>query len=345
MVGQGHLGQPLGAISNGSIPNADLVPLTSSEIEIGADVRFMNNRVGLDIAYYQRNTEDDILGAAVSQTSGFGSKVVNVGKIENKGLEFLLSLNPVRTQDFKWDVTLNYSHNANKVVSLLTSEDDGEILRVDESRTRNAYIEHVEGQPYSQIAGFGYARDASGNIMLDDNGLPMQGDFMHFGTGVHPNQMGIGNSFSYKNLSLSFLIDARSGGKIYAATNAYAYFRGQHMATLEGRETGIGQVTAENVEDYYQRIAFNITEQFVQDADYIKLREIVFGYSIPQSKMGNLPFKGVTLSVAARNLWLISSKVDNIDPESTYTSGNAQGLEMFGVPQARSYMASLSVKF
>ena len=345
VVGQGHLGVTLGAISNGSIPNADLIPLTSTETEFGADLRFMENRIGLDFAVYNRQTTDDILTAGVSQTSGYGSKTVNIGKIENKGVEFLLSLTPVKTTDFRWDFGFNFSRNTNKVVSLLTSEEDGEALRVDESRTRNAYIEHVEGLPYSQIAGFGYDRDASGNISLDDNGLPLQGEFMHFGTGVHPTQFGISNSIQYKDFSLSFLIDVKQGGKIYAATNAYAYLRGLHKATLEGRETGIGQVPAADVEDYYGRIAFNITEEFVEDADFAKLREVVLGYTLNKSKLGNLPFNAITFSVAGRNLALLSSKVDNIDPESTYTSGNGQGLEMFGVPQARSIMASLNVKF
>jgi len=345
VVGQGHQGQPLGNITNGSIPNADLVPLTSTEAEIGADLRFMENRIGLDFAVYKRETKNDILSAGVSQTSGYGSKTVNVGKIENKGVEFLLTVTPVKTKDLRWDLSFNFSNNKNKVISLLTPEDDGEDLRVGESRTRNAYIHHVEGMPYSQIMGYGYARDASGGIMLDDDGLPLQGDFMAFGTGVHPTQMGIGNTLKYKNLSLSFLIDIKQGGYIYGATNAYAYFRGLHKATLDGRETGIGQVTAENAEDYYQRIAFNITEEFVQKADFAKLREIVLGYTLNKSKLGDLPFNAITFSVAGRNLALLSSKVDNIDPESTYSSGNGQGLEMFGVPQARSIMASLNVKF
>lgn len=345
VVGQGHQGQPLGAISNGSIPNADLVPLTSTETEFGVDLRFMNNRIGLDFAVYNRQTTDDILSAGVSQTSGYGSKTVNIGKIENNGVELLLTVTPVETADLRWDLSFNYSKNNNKVVSLLTSEEDEEALRVSESRTRNAYIEHVEGLPYSQIAGFGYARDASGNIVLDDNGLPMQGDFMHFGTGVHPTQFGIANSLRYKNMSLSFLIDVKQGGYIYGATNAYAYFRGLHQETLVGREGGIGQVAGADVQDYYQRIAFNITEEFVQEADFAKLREVVFGYTIGKAQLGNMPFNALTISLAGRNLGLLSSKVDNFDPESTYSTGNAQGLEMFGVPQARSVMASVKVKF
>ena len=345
VFGQGHLGQALGGVSNGSIPNANLTPLLATEIEFGLDFRLFNNRLGADIGYYTKTTNDDILNASVSFTSGYGSKTVNLGEITNQGFELLLYGTPIKNKDFSWDVSFNFANNTNEVVRLLTEEQDEESIRGGESRTRNAYIEHVEGLPYSQIAGFSYERDASGNIMLDDDGLPMQGEFTHFGTGVHPTSFGISNTFNYKNLSLSVLIDGKSGGYIYGATNAYGYFRGLHQATLEGRATGIGQVAAENVQDYYQRIAFNISEQFVQKADFLKLRELVLSYNIPKSALGNLPIGGLQIGIAGRNLALLSSSVDNIDPESTYTSGNAQGLEMFGVPATRSLQFNIGVKF
>ncbi len=346
VFGQGHNGNPLGGVSNNSIPNANLQPLTSQEFEIGLDLRLMDNRIGVDFAYYNRKTVDDILNAAVSPTSGFGSKVVNIGKMDNKGIELLLTLNPVRTENFRWDFTLNYSKNTNEVVSLLTpTQEDMEDLRVAESRTRNAYIHHVEGLPYSQIMGFEYARDASGAMILDDNGLPTQGDFVALGTGVHPTAIGIGNTLTYKNLSLSFLIDIRRGGHIYAASNAYAYFFGLHQETLEGRETGIGTVEAQNVEDYYQRIAFGISEEFVEKADFAKLREVVLSYRLPQSLVEKTPFSAVNIGFAGRNLALLASSIDNVDPESNYASGNGQGLEMFGVPATRSFQFNIGVKF
>jgi hypothetical protein len=343
---QGHLGNALGGVSNGSIPNSALVPALVKEFEVGFDLRLFGNRAGVDFTYYNKQTEDDILRASVSPTSGFGSKIVNIGKMENKGVELLLYGTPIKKNDFSWDVSFNLSQNNNTVLSLLTeTADDEESIRFEESRTRNAYIHALEGEPYSQIMGFAYARDASGNIMLDGDGLPMQGDFMAFGTGVHPTTMGFSNTFNYKNMSLSFLIDVKMGGKIYAATNAYGYFRGLHKATLEGRETGIGSVEPAEVENYYQRIAFNITEEFIEDADFAKLREVVFSYRLPTSIVEKLPFSAVTIGLAGRNLGLLWSKVDNIDPESIYTTGNGQGLEMFGVPTTRSFQFNLGVKF
>ena len=345
IFGQGHLGRPLGGIANNSIPNANLQPLLTKEIEFGLDIRLFEGRLGIDATYYDRTTEGDIISAGVSPTSGFGSKIVNLGEMSNNGVELLLTATPVRKQNFSWEATFNFAHNVNEVVSLLTPEADGEALRDGESRTRNAYIEHVEGLPYSQVAGFTYARDASGNIMLDAEGLPMQGEYTRFGTGVAPTTMGFGSTFRYKNLSLNFLIDMRMGGVMYSATNSFAYLRGLHQNTLVGRENGIGDVAPDNVEDYYQRIASNITEEFVYDSDFGKLRQLVLNYTLPSRLLEGLPVSGVTVGVAGRNLAILWSGVENIDPESTYNVSNGQGLEMFGVPSTRSVQFNLNVKF
>jgi hypothetical protein len=263
----------------------------------------------------------------------------------NSGVEVLLNANIIRNENFSWDANFNFANNQNEVVSLLTPEQDGESLRAGESRTRNAYIEHVEGLPYSQIAGFAYNRNEDGEIIIGANGLPEQGEFTHFGTGVSPVTMGFGSTFRYKNLSLNFLIDMRSGGKLYSATNAFAYTRGLHQNTLVGRETGIGPIEAADLEDYYQYIGSNITEQFVYDADFGKLRQVVLNYTLPSSIIEGLPVSGVTVGVAGRNLAILWSGAENIDPESNYNVGNAQGLEMFGVPATRNVQFNLNVKF
>lgn len=345
IFGQGHLGNPLGGVSNGSIPNSNLTPLLTKEFEAGFDMRLFGGRFDVDFTFYDRRTEGDIISAAVSSTSGFGSKIVNLGEMTNRGVEILLSAKIIQQADFSWDANFNFANNQNEVVSLLTEEQDGETLRAGESRTRNAYIEHVEGMPYSQIAGFAYNRDANGEIIIGANGLPEQGEFTHFGTGVSPTTMGFGSTFRYKNLSLNFLIDMRSGGKLYSATNAFAYSRGLHQNTLVGRVSGIGSIDAGDVEDYYSYIGNNITEQFIYDADFGKLRQVVLNYTLPSSMVQNLPVSSVTVGVAGRNLAILWSGAENIDPESNYNVGNAQGLEMFGVPATRNVQFNLNVKF
>lgn len=348
LVGQGHFGSPLGRISQGRIPNFNLQPSQTSEIELGADFRLFQNKLGVDFTYYDKTTSNDILFASISRTSGFGSQVVNIGELRNKGIELLLNITPIKRSDFSWDLTFNFANNQNEVVSLLTPEQDEESIRVSESRTRSAYIHHEEGQPYSVIKGFKYARDAAGNIEYDENGYPVRGEFGVLGNGVHPTTLGLTNKFRYKNFQLSVLVDGKFGGDIYAATNAFAYLRGLHKNTLVGRENGnVGgskTIPLDEVDNYYSRI-YSITEEFVADASFIKLRQFTLGYNFPKSMLESTPFSEVSLSLVGRNLLLLMSKVENIDPESTYSNGNDQGLEMFGVPQTRSFGFNLNVKF
>ncbi|MGA1543356.1 MAG: SusC/RagA family TonB-linked outer membrane protein [Saprospiraceae bacterium] len=348
LVGQGHFGAPLGRISQGTIPNFSLQPSQTSEIELGADFRLFQNKLGVDITYYDKTTSNDILFASISQTSGFGSQVVNIGELRNSGIELLLNITPIKRTNFSWDMTFNFANNQNEVVSLLTPEQDEESIRVSESRTRSAYIHHEEGQPYSVIKGFKYARDAAGNIQYDENGYPVRGEFGVLGNGVHPTTLGLTNRFRYKNFQLSVLVDGKFGGDIYAATNAFAYLRGLHKNTLVGRENGnVGgpkTLPLDEVDNYYSQI-YNITEEFVEDASFIKLRQFTLGYNFPKTMLESTPFSEVSLSLVGRNLLLLMSRVDNIDPESTYSNGNDQGLEMFGVPQTRSFGFNLNVKF
>ena len=349
-----HINAPIGSIAGGTIPPLNPAPPTFTEYEVGFDIRFFNNRLGVDFTYYNNKTENDLLPGSISPTSGYGAAFQKVGQMSNRGVELLITGAPIRNKDFSWDISFNLAKNNNLVDTLGPDISD---IRVNESRTRNAYIHHVAGLPYSQIMGFPYLRDDAGNLILDGNNLPQRdnANFGPLGTGVHDLTMGIMNTFNYKGINLSFLVDIKTGGFIYNATNAYSYLRGLHAETLNGREGGLnvtgvdadgGSVSATvDAQDYYQRIAFNVTEQFVEDADFAKLRQITLGYSLPRSIMNKLPFSGVTVSAVGRNVAILWRKTTNIDPESIYTTGNAQGLEMFGVPTSRSFGFNLNLKF
>ncbi|MEM6804394.1 MAG: SusC/RagA family TonB-linked outer membrane protein, partial [Bacteroidota bacterium] len=351
-----HLGAPIGSIAGNRIPPIGAAPPTIAEYEVGFDISFFENRLRVDFAYYNKETRQDLLPGSISQTSGYNSAFLTVGSIVNEGFEVLINATPVRSNGFTWDVALNFAQNNNTVEGL--GESTGETgIRVNESRTRNGYIHHVAGLPYSQIMGFPYLRNDAGQLILDANNLPQRdnANFGPLGTGVHDFTMGIVNNFSFKGISVSALIDIKTGGFIYNATNAYSYLRGLHAETLNGREGGLN-VTGVNADgeavnatvdpqDYYQRVAFNITEEFVQDADFAKLRQLTIGYSLPQSIMSKIPLNQITISGVARNLAILWRKTTNIDPESMYTTGNGQGLEMFGVPTTRSYGFNLNIKF
>ena len=363
LTGQGHLGAALGRITQGSIPNPNLQPLSVSEIEVGFDIRLFNNRIGIDYAYYSRKTLDDILQASVSQSTGYGSATVNVGEISNKGHELLISATPVNGP-LRWDVTFNFAHNDTEVTKLVG---DQKVFQAQEARSRNAFAQHrIEYtdesgvfQPggYSVIVGRTH-KMINGQKVYTAEGLPVQSDDLAvLGSGVHPNTLGFTNSFTYKNFSLSFLLDMKFGGDLYVGTNATAVGSGNHKITLEGRESGISvsgvdeegnplsvTIPGSDVQDYWGRYN-DIAEYFVEDADFIKLRQLTLGYNLPNSILSKTPFSGARISIVGRNLWLIHSNIENVDPEQTYNTSNGQGLEWFGVPQAQSYGFNVNLKF
>ena len=359
LFGQGHLGQPLGRVSGGTVPNANLVPWTKSEVEIGVDARFFNNRLSLDLAVYTNETTDDIVNATTSLYSGYGSATANLGKLENKGVEVLLSGSPIRTENFSWTTSLNAAFNESLIVE--TNAEDGTVS-LDEPRTRNVRIQHIVGQRFGKIVGVSYVRDNGGNIIYDINaeGVPLaqEGERIILGDGVAPWSMGWSNNFSFGDFNLSFLIDGKFGGQVFSGTNSIAYGAGLHKETLEGRESGLTvtgidgatnasfttTVAPEDLAIYYGRVN-NIAEQFVEDADYIKFREMSIGFNFPNEVLDRTFLTSANISIIGRNLFYIQRSADNIDPESAYNVGNSQGLEYFGLPSTRSYGLSLNVKF
>ncbi len=354
LIGQGFQGQPLGEITNNTIPDRNLKPSTSREIELGLDLKFFGKRIGLAVAVYNRQTENDIIESAVSHTTGYDAALIKQGAMDNKGIEGAISVSPIQKKDWDWTFAFNASKNWNEVVDLGPGI---ESIQIAESRTSTAFIHHEVGQPASIIKGFAFKRDDAGNIVFGEDGLPMQGEYEILGNGVHDFIGGIHNSVRWKSLSLGFLIDFKTGGDIYSATNAFAYTYGKHKETLNGRENGLigegvtetGQTNTAKIEpgdvlSYYNHLRSNIAEEFVYDADFIKLRQVVISYDLPAAWFESSSIGGITVSAVGRNLALLYSKVPNVDPESTYNNENGQGLEMFGVPQTRSFGFNLNVK-
>ena len=352
-----------GQITNGSIPNPTLSPYTSTEFEVGADLRLFKNRVGLDVAYYNRTTTNDILNAGISATSGFGSTQINVGELVNRGVELMLNVAAVSSSKFNWDVTLNFANNVSEAVNLGNNAKGEPIqfLNYNESRVRQGErVRHIVGEQLGAIVGWKHATDANGNKIYTEDGMPVRSATANniLGYGRHPITAGFINSFSYKNLTLSFLIDIRQGGSIFSGTNWLAYRWGLHQETLEGRETGIkvSGVTAAGapvnvtvptarLSDYWSRYS-DITENIVYDASFAKLRELAIGFKLPKSALKKLPIESMAIQVVGRNLGLLWSSVPNIDPESAYSnSGADQGLEFFAMPLSRNVGINLSVGF
>jgi TonB-linked SusC/RagA family outer membrane protein len=349
-------GATLMNITNTTIPNK-LRPYTSTTMEAGIEARLFNSRLGLDITVYDRTTTNDIVNASVPYASGYTSVALNVGKIKNKGIELLVNGGIIRGGDFSWDASYNMAYNDNKVLKI--ADDLSSIfLPGATTRTQNGGIYHFEGMPFGMIAGNRAKTNEKGQIVYNSaTGIPLQGPLTTLGRGVPPLTMGLTNNFSYKGINFSFLLDGKFGAQVYSATNAYGTLYGLDKRTVENgvREKGIavsgvdqngapysGTVSAQT---YYTTIWSTLTDQFVTDADFIKLRQVIIGYTLPKSLLGKVPVQSVSLSLVARNLLLIYNTARNIDPESSYSNSNAQGLENFGLPTTRSYGLNLLARF
>ncbi|MEN8124544.1 MAG: SusC/RagA family TonB-linked outer membrane protein [Bacteroidota bacterium] len=357
-------GQSFGQLNGNSIPNPNLVPFEKNEFEIGLEGRFFTNRLRFDFAYYTNQTTNDIVEAAASQSSGYTSSILNIGELENKGVEFLIGGSPIRTDNFSWNTSFNVGYNDSKIVH---TDDEDTPINVDGSlsRSKNALISHIVGEHYGVIYGSSYKRDESGNIVYDNSGsIPkaVQGENKILGEGVAPLTLGFFNSFIFRNVSLNFLIDAKFGGSVHSGTNRELMLRGLHKKTLRGREGGLevsgiddatGQpftttVAPENLRTYYGLIAAEnsgIAEEFVYSTDFVKFRELSIGYNLPENFLDNTFISEFRVSLIGRNLFYLMKDIDNVDPEASLNNLNSQGIERFGIPATKSYGFSLNVKF
>lgn len=336
-------GLPLGNITNTSIPNSKLRPSSASEIEIGAELGFLNSKLTVDVAWYDKKSKNEIFESPASNTSGYTGVILNIGELRNRGFEFLVTAKPFRSTKASWTSSVNGSINKNEVVSLTDGQAE---LAVGTSRTGFGFTRHIVGMPANQVMAFDYQYDATGKVVLGANGVPARGDLKSWGSAYHKYTMGWNNEFSFNNITLGFLIDGKFGGKLFSATDYYGYFFGLHQNTLEGRESNFNPNpggTPTNAQAYYTELAGNVSKLFVYDASFIKFRQFTLGYTLPGKWFGN-KIKGASISLVGRNLFILMKKTDNIDPEASY-SGFTQGLELGGVPPVRSFGANLNVKF
>lgn len=370
-------GYALGGVAVTQVPFLKLKPSISNAYETGTNLVFFDNRINLDFTWYKTNTRNQILDAPISTTSGYSTAVINSGNIQNQGIELTLGLKPVVTGNFNWEINLNFARNRNKIIKL--SPLVSSYYTLASARWANASIVAKEGDQYGIIVGHDYLRDSvSGKMILDANNLPQySGTDKKLGNSQYDWTGGIGNRFTYKNISLSCLLDIKQGGNIYSMTNLLAYSNGRQKGTLDGREgwiasetqrvaAGVSQanwtatgglpVSGVNAngdkvsafvspQTYWQRVAQNIPAAFIYDASYIKVRQINIDYSIPEGRLKNTPLKQCTISLVARNPFIISKHVPNIDPESSYNNSNGQGFEYGSLPTRRSYGINLNFKF
>ena len=341
-------------INNSAVKNNEnLKPESSNEYEVGLEGKFFKNRVGFDIAYYDSRTIDQIVRADVSNSTGYNSKWINAGEIQNKGLEVALSLTPIKTDDFSWDINLNWAKNQSKVIKLTEGLDNLLLQSVQGGVSFNAFV----GQPYGIIKGTDYVY-LNGERVVEDGIYQMSEDKV-IGN-INPDWTGgVRNSFNYKNFSLSFLIDGQKGGDIFSTDLLYGLgtglypetaFPDRHNVILSGvNPDGTPNTTPIPFEDYGELmggISVMPNKAFVYDASFIKLREASLSFSFPKKWYANSIISDMKFSIVGRNLWVIHKNLPYADPESGLRAGLlSRGWSIGAMPTVRTFGFNFTVKF
>ena len=329
--------------------------------EVGADLRFFNNRFGIDAAWYKTNATNQLLNIPMDAFSGYESRKVNAGNIQNQGFE--LSLNGAIMQTasgFNWDAQAHFSLNRSKILELTEGVTVYDIKTVDVLQ-----IAATEGGKYGDIYGQKFVRH-NGQVVVGEDGLPLITTDKELIGNQNPDWMlGLTNNFSYKGFDLSFLIDFRIGGEIYSATTSSLHKNGNAAGTVVNGDRAdfvvpnsimkkgdeyVKNDVAVTPQRYWERIAssgnYGLPEVFTYDATNIRLRNITLGYTFNKNLLKKTPFQKLRLSATCNNVWMIVSHLPGIDPESVAaTNTNAVGFENGGAPTNRSYTFNLTVGF
>lgn len=356
---------PLYSVSS-TANNPNLKNETTKSWEVGLEMEFFDRRLGFDVAAYQSNSIDQLMPVTVSAATGYTSRWVNAGEIENKGLELSLHASPVRTDDFNWTINANWYKNESEVISLYGGNQNLQMAALQGGITINATV----GEPYGTIWGTNFTF-VDGQRVID----PVTGRFVVDATpqvigDINPDwKAGISNSFSYKDVSLSFLIDIQEGGSVFSLDTWYSYATGVPANTvgtndlgnpmrnpisqgggivLEGvHPDGTPNTTRTDMSTYANAIGYGYAPNafHTYDASFVKLREVTLSYSLPESLTTPLNLTDITLSAVGRNLWIIDKNIPYSDPEAGLSSGNIQGYQSGAIPTAREYGFNVRLQF
>ena len=339
------------------LANPNLKPQRSKEVEFGMEGQFFKNRLGFDVAVYKTRTYDQIINLPVSSATGYRTFLVNAGQINNKGIEVQLNGTPFKNDNFKWDIDVNWSKNENEVVSLYGNSQNYLLASYQGGVSLNARV----GEAFGALVGSDYVYLNGEKVVNPANGRYLTNPNQVIGN-ITPDWIGgIRNSFNYKGLSVSFLIDVKHGGDVFSTDMYYGLATGLYEETAVGdyRTAGVvnpgvnpnGQVnttptsapdTFGNV-DGYRRMP---NSRFVYDASYVKLREASIGYSLPKSVLANTSFQEVKISLVGRNLWIIHKNLPYADPEAGTGNGLASKGNSIGVlPTTRDLGINVTLKF
>ena len=364
--------------SRGSQQGAsDLKPERTNTFEVGTNLRFLQNRLSVDFTYYDAKSIDQIIPVPTSLTTGYSSFILNAGSMRNRGVELMLKGSPIATDDLLWDITLNYTRNRNEVLEIYEGIEDIFIGDHFGYAGSSASIRLIEGQPYGNIYGRSYARygasdddlfiDYSQPLLIGDDGFPVIETTQKILGNTQPDWFGsIINSIDYKGFGLSFQFDTRQGVQKYNQMGNFLAAFGVAPYTLNRNETIVfegvtadgepntkavylGQGTGPDGESYgagyYRNTYRGSTENFVEDADWFRLRNVSISYSLPAALLDRVFIDNATLRITGNNLYL-KTPYSGFDPEGNRGNGNSDdGFGGFTYPGVRSVFFTLNLGF
>ncbi len=370
--GQGYADLPT------ELANVNLKNELTESWEVGFDLRFFNNRVGLDVTYYDGKTTNQIVPIQLSTSSGFSNAIVNAGEIRNNGIEITLNANVISSgKGFNWDVNFNYAKNNSEVVELVPGLETLSLV----TPLDGVSIEARPGEPYGDIVGFKYKRSPDGRKIVSEGGAYVKEDEVSVLGNITPDWVGgLNNTFSYKGFRMNVLVDFVQGGELFSRTKKDMTAKGTGLFTLEGRRPrdtdddgaqlpyvgildgvtedldGFGNVIgysentqAVNGQTYWgQRAWGQIHEEFIFDASYVMLREIMFGYTFNSNMLKNSVFQTIRVSVVGRNLFYLQNSLKDmgISPESAPNrAAFSRGFESFSIPTTRTFGLNVNLTF
>ncbi|MGN6419436.1 MAG: SusC/RagA family TonB-linked outer membrane protein [Pseudobacter sp.] len=339
-------------------------------LELGAELRFLNNRVGLDFSYYRTTASNQLINLPMDPGSGYDFKRINAGRIRNEGFEIAADAKILTNPNgLSWNVNVNFSTNKNTVLEIYP-KDDVQIYNL--QAFDDAAVVAEAGKLFGEIYGSQFVRVTDkgsadyGKLLLTAQGLPQRSPtIVRLGNQQPKALLGITNTFAYKNWHLGFLVDGRFGGQIFSGTNADLQQSGVAAVTAPGgnradfvvdgvvAKSGGGyetNTTAVTPQRYWNAVAgvsnLGITEANIYDATNIRLRNVQLSYEFPKKMLGRTPIQRAKLGVSCNNVWLITSHLNGVDPESVFaTGGSAVGFEYYAPPTTRSFLINLMLSF
>ena len=368
---------PASVLWNGNFlmgtPNSTIDPNLKGSLvttyEAGIDLRFLKNRIGLNLVYYNENNDLEPLSVQVDPVSGFTNLVVNAVEVKREGIEIQINATPVKGKNFTWDVTKTFGYLIKNPVNNIYRDQKRVLLAGGAFGTRFARAFQELGSDWGQLIGGGIKRNAEGLMIVDpNNGQFIRDPDKHWGSVVPKTTGGLINTITYKDFTLNFSLDYQVGGKFFSLSESWGYYSGLFAETAATNDKGnnvrdavangggvhvVGVSSADEktpVDKYvsaqtyfHQFYSRQIAEPFIHDLTYVKIREASLGYRIPIGKIGSVSkyVQGATLSIISRNPWIIHRDSKNFDPSEI---SGVQG-EDGQLPGTRSLGVSLKLIF